>query len=530
MKSSKNRNNAGSRVLAEDVYVSNDDLGSGLNNNDLVIGGTGTGKTGGYVIPNLSREEGSLVTVDTKGRLYHRFKNVLKAKGYEVYLIDFVYPEQSDGYDPLRFITKRGGRYREKDIEKISRAICSDNNDGMRIKGDEFWDESAETVLSFLIAYTLERKGSEACIADVFDAFRYIQSSTPMTVTSTPKNILYPLAAAKLLERLYGVRCGIKRLPADTNQRETYVQNLLHGEMRRSTDDISDMSDEDLDDLKARGLDASRLIFGDYIIVRLDDDSPRGHIMLSERDEKEIPLEDWLTIHYDSSAKKYWDMFQKVRLANNTWGCITNSLATHLKQFAVDENQEMMSDRGEKRKIVDFTRIGMKKTALFVNVSDSDRSTDKLARVFFLQLFQRLMDTADAQPEGRLPVPVRVYLDDFAAGVVIDDFEKILSVIRSRNISVSIMLQNLTQLETCYGESAANTIVTNCDHIIYLGGQDISTAQYISARADMPLTDILSMKNDEVCIIERGSIGTFHLKTEPYKIKPRKINRKEKAS
>ena len=76
--------NYGIRILADGVSVTNDTRQTGLNNNDMIIGSSGSGKTGGYVIPNIQNIDGSLVVSDTKGQLSKRFTKELKAKGYQV--------------------------------------------------------------------------------------------------------------------------------------------------------------------------------------------------------------------------------------------------------------------------------------------------------------------------------------------------------------------------------------------------------------------------------------------------------------
>ena len=82
----------GYRVLAEGISVSNDTRKTGLNNNDLIIGSAGAGKTGGYVIPNLQKLSGSLVVSDTKGQLYRGFHKELENAGFKVTVIDLVDP------------------------------------------------------------------------------------------------------------------------------------------------------------------------------------------------------------------------------------------------------------------------------------------------------------------------------------------------------------------------------------------------------------------------------------------------------
>ena len=149
--------------------------------------------------------------------------------------------------------------------------------------------------------------------------------------------------------------------------------------------------------------------------------------------------------------------------------------------------------------------MGREKTALFLTISDTDRSLDGLAGIFMTQALQILCKSADHDyPKHCLPVPVRIYLDDFATNLFIPDFDKIISVIRSREIYVSVILQSLTQLDALYGMPCARTIINNCDQQIYLGGQDIETAGYISERINKTVNSVLTMPLDKMYVFIRG--------------------------
>lgn len=146
-----------------------------------------------------------------------------------------------------------------------------------------------------------------------------------------------------------------------------------------------------------------------------------------------------------------------------------------------------------------------RKTALFLSVSDSDRSQDALINIFYTQALQYLMAAADRQPNSRLPIPVRFILDDFSTNTVIPDFDKIISVIRSREIYVSIVIQSLSQLEGLYGYAKAQTIINNCDHCLYLGGTDTQTARYFAEKFNCQVSTVLNLPLDTMFIFERGS-------------------------
>lgn len=148
--------------------------------------------------------------------------------------------------------------------------------------------------------------------------------------------------------------------------------------------------------------------------------------------------------------------------------------------------------------------IGKKKTALFVVVSDMDRSFDKLANIFFTQAMAELCRVADQECEDqRLPLPVRFILDDFATNCKIEQFPRMISSIRSRGISTMLMIQSESQLRTSY-TTDDKTIISNCDTYVYLGGNDVETAQAVAHRCDVPLRKILEMPVGTCWIFRRG--------------------------
>ena len=123
--------------------------------------------------------------------------------------------------------------------------------------------------------------------------------------------------------------------------------------------------------------------------------------------------------------------------------------------------------------------LGEKKMALFALIPDNDTSFNFIVSILYTQLFQQLFYVADHKYKGRLPVHVHFLMDEFANVSLPDDFDKILSVMRSREVSVSIILQNLAQLKSLF-EKQWESIVGNCDEFLYLGGNEQSTHKYVS--------------------------------------------------
>lgn len=128
---------------------------------------------------------------------------------------------------------------------------------------------------------------------------------------------------------------------------------------------------------------------------------------------------------------------------------------------------------------MDLPSLGERKVALFALIPDNDTSFNFLVSILYTQLFQQLFYAADHIHGGSLNVPVHFLMDEFANVSLPDDFDKILSVMRSRGVSVSIILQNLAQLKALF-EKQWESIVGNCDEFLYLGGNEQSTHKYVS--------------------------------------------------
>ena len=390
------------RYLADGITVSNDTRATGLNNNDMIVGSAGSGKTGGYVVPNLQNISGSMVVSDTKGQLYRMFSDELKEKGYEVYTLDLVNPLNSCGYNPLNGIRRyANGKHREQDVLTLASTIMP-----ILDKHEPFWEKAAAGYIAFLIAYALER------------------------------------------------------LPPEE-------QNMVS-------------------------------------VCKLH----QAFIMPNG----DLPFIQWMEENPDTfAARKYYRMMA-TKNADKMWGSILEFVNLALEPFEFEEARTVFENPDS----FDIRDLGRKKTVLFLNVSDTDRTFDQLVNVFYTQALQLLCAEADPNPDGRLKVPVRIMMDDFAASARIPDFDKVISVIRSRDISVSIILQSFTQLQSMYGYAMATTITNNCDHLLYLGSQDVDTAKYIAYRVCKTPETVLCMPRNKAVLITNGEKAEFVDKIAPY--------------
>ena len=174
----------------------------------------------------------------------------------------------------------------------------------------------------------------------------------------------------------------------------------------------------------------------------------------------------------DHFAVKQYRKFKMA--AGKTLKSILISCGARLAPFDIKELRDLMETDE-----LELDTLGDSKSALFVILSDTDSTFNFVAALMYSQLFNLLCDKADDFYGGRLPVHVRLILDEFANIGQIPNFDKLIATIRSREISASIILQSQSQLKAIYKDNA-DTIVGNCDSTLFLGGKEKSTLKEIS--------------------------------------------------
>lgn len=198
--------------------------------------------------------------------------------------------------------------------------------------------------------------------------------------------------------------------------------------------------------------------------VREDDETYKSALdILFERLEMRNP---------EHIALKYYRSYHSG--SSKTLKSIQITLISRLEKFNL-ESLASITQNDE----LELWNIGEKKTAVFAIIPDNDSSFSFLVGMLYTQLFQQLYYQADVIHGGRLPVHVHFLMDEFANVALPDEFDKLLSTMRSRELSVSIIIQNLAQLKALF-EKQWESIVGNCDEFLYLGGNEQSTHEYVS--------------------------------------------------
>ncbi len=367
-----------------------------LNNNVIVVGASGSGKTTSIVSPNICRCYGSYVISDPKGVLYDKHKDLLEDNGYRVVKLDFTHPESSAHYNPFAYI----GSF--EDVKKMAHSIVEGAE--LRNTKDVFWLLSAEMLLTSLIGFVwMEALECEQNIAMIYDIVNQMEIPS--------ENDPYYKTAVDLLYEEYEENGGMSSIC-------NAYKNIRH-------------------------------------------------------------------------------------LTPETFSSIKAELGAVLSRFESTAYNNMLSYDE-----IGLDKLGSSKTAVFVVASETDRSMDMLVNLFFSQAFYVLFKTADDVYGGRLPIAVQFIMDDFATNVKIDDFPRMISSLRSRDMSSMIILQAENQLRSLFG-CDAETIISSCDSYVYLGGADIDTARNIATRSGASLKSILQMPVGSAWVFRRGSKPVF---------------------
>lgn len=225
-------------------------------------------------------------------------------------------------------------------------------------------------------------------------------------------------------------------------------------------------------------------IFGYILFELVPEDRTMGTVMdmlrlaeVREDDENfksllDFVFEELKETNADAFSVKQYEIFKLA--AGKTAKSILVSVGTRLAPFNINSIRRMVS-----ADTLELDMIGSEKTALYIILPDTDRSFNFLAAMMLQQMFDILIYRADNDYQGKLPFHVRCMLDEFANIGQIPQLEILISTIRSRGISMDIIVQNLAQIKNLYKDTW-EVITGNCDSLLFLGGLEQSTLEYIS--------------------------------------------------
>lgn len=392
------------------------------NLNTAVIGGSGSGKTATHVIPNILKGSMNYACTDPKGELYAKTGGDLEKMGYTVKQLDLVDLTSETKFNPMRYIDPT------KPDVAIMRLVTNimDNTNGSTPKEhqtDDFWTKSERSLLTALTAF-------------------------------------------------------VYYLPDDI------LKDCLHIDAGQTLNAVADMRDL----LEASEQDETKESQVDAIA--------RTATEIYEETRAEWERED--ADHDDPDLREAWRLAQGLKFAARQYRPFTQgagetkkgiiiSLGVRLAPLTVGPVREILSDDN-----LGIDRIGgyqdehkggyrhpNGKTAIFLALPDEDPTFNFLAAICYQCLFDSIIRRCRTYPGECLATPLHCFLDEFANVGRIPNFDKLIATIRSRKVSVSIILQTIAQLKTMYKDSW-ETIVGNCDSVLFLGGNEQSTTEWLS--------------------------------------------------
>ena len=335
----------------------------------IIVGGSGAGKTRYVVKPNLMLANASFIATDPKGELVRAVAPLLLRQGYVVKVFDLIDPAHSDSYNPFRYIRK------DSDVFRLINNFIQNTTPKGAHESDPFWTKSETALDAALMLYLLHEA------------------------------------------------------PPEEQTMEMMLTMIEYGAVKEDDDDYQSPLD--------------------LLFEALEEEQP-GHIALRQ-----------------------YRIFKQA--AGKTAKSILVSAAVRLAAFTLPEIQNITVEDS-----LELARLGERKQAVFCVIPDSnDNSLNFLVGMLYTQAFQELYYQADKVHQGPLPVPVRLMFDEFANVALPDGYARLQATMRSRNIMATIILQNISQLKALFKDDWEG-IIGNADTLVYLGGNEQSTHEYIS--------------------------------------------------
>ena len=355
-------------ILTQNMQMGLDNQRYRRNLNIVVIGGSGAGKTRFFCKPGIMSANCSYLITDPKGEMLRDTGNLLLQEGYDVKVFNLNDPDNSDCYNPFRYIRD------EKDVLRLIDNLIKNTTAKNATSSDPFWEKSEVALDSALMLYLL----SEA--------------------------------------------------PPEEQNFSTLMYLLENAAVKEEDEEYQSPVDK--------------------LFEELEEKNP------------------------DHVAVKEWKVFKHA--AGNTAKSIIVSAAVRLAAFNLPQIARMTS-----RDELDLGSLGERKRAIFCVIPDNDASMNYLVGMLYTQAFQELYYRADNLHDGALPVPVRCIQDEWANVAQPDSYPKILATCRSRRIFLNIIVQNIASIKAQYKDEWEG-IMGNCDVLLYLGGNEQSTHEYIS--------------------------------------------------
>lgn len=360
------------------------------NLNVLTIGGSSSGKSRYFVMPNINQHNTSFAITDPKGELLRATGDGLEKAGYKIRCLNLIDFTRSDSYNPFAYFDPHQPEVSVAVL--VENFVTNTSGDAKNAgKNGDFFEKAERALLTGLVAYVYALEGEDGNLIKVADLVAQMKAFENDEEAQSPVDEMFEAALETIkdytleAEHNTEIRNVINMLQFACSQYNTYTQGA--GETQKS------------------------------VII---------------------------------------------------------SLAVRIAPLNMSNIRKLFTGNSIK-----LDMIGQEKTALFLIMPDSHSTFTFIASIFYDQLFTTNLYIADTSPTGRLTIPLQCYMDEFANIGKMPSFEKKIAVMRSRGISVAVIVQNFAQGKALYKDHW-ETIVGNCDSLLFLGGNEKSTTEYIS--------------------------------------------------
>ena len=418
------------------------------NMNVLVIGGSGAGKTRYYVKPNVCQMNTDYFITDPKGDLLGDVGNMLVKNGYEIRSFNTFFPDRSLIYNPLHYVKT------DLEVQSFAKLFISMTTPPKSSAGDPFWEKSETMLYMALIAF----------MRDYLPARDYhigslLKLLSMAKVQENNENYKSPLDY--IFDEIETGYRRVKRKPKNDGVKKRAAE---HPTPKDASPEITVWTDADGERYDLVPSAYKRNSDGKMPYKNKRAGGKRGF----------DPTEDYALENYRKFQSAAGKTLKSILITTNAR--LAPFTASEVKQLVVGDDQMHLEKFGD----------ADSKNAIFAIFDDTDQATlGFLHGLMVYQTVRVLCHKALAEYGGKLPRPVNFILDEYRSLSLPADISAFISVLRSRNIAMSVILQAKSQLDELYDEAAATSIIGCCDTILYLGGGkntkgNTSTAEFIS--------------------------------------------------
>jgi len=436
-----------SQIYSKQVALSLDTSLTQLNLNAIIFGGSGAGKSRFFVMPNLLQANSSYVVTDPSGELMSGTAKFLESQGYTIKCLNLEHMDESCRYNPFAYV------YEDADLLVMVKAL-TENIEGPKKGGggdNKFWDETSETLLVALCGYLFE-----VCKDDNEYLYEYETNAEGNTICDENGN-------------------PIVKKDADGNP----VYKLRHKTDIHGKPLVDQNGNAIMEKCPNAHWKGCRNFTNVLNLLNMADVSDDRQV---DKDDLDKLFDDLEKSNPSSYAVSQYKVIKQAGTGKTAQNIIISTSAIFARFFQLDKINNLTY-----RDEIHLEELGQKKCALFIVTPQGDTTYNFLASMLYTQLFATLYHQGEMNAKTRhttsvkLDVPVRCLIDEAANVGVIPQFAEKLATMRKYGISCCPIYQNQAQVKALFKDNW-ETIVGNCDTMLFLGGIDSSTVKTVSER------------------------------------------------